>query len=151
MGLCAAASTTLTFNTVSGGPTADSWKGQWQLSSASTSGGWIVQNILEINPSGWTVESYSEAWQVPAGSQYTTYHDSSPYDDTFAGRAPGAPAGDTIQAQATFYPGLQLPTTGQGAFVPGGVHLAGDLPATTAIPNLPTCGTAPVSRTWTAP
>ena len=118
---------------------------QWQLSKKSKSGGYIVQEITTTNASGNQTYHYWEAWQVSKGSKGTIYKDQGyNYDDMFRD-----PSGTTVNGSARFYEGLQLPSS----FAPHSPGtIAGDLPATSVNPNLPTTNaTAPVDRVWTAP
>jgi RHS repeat-associated protein len=127
----------LGFTTMEGSQSSDPWVIQWQLSSPSPTGGWIVQNINSVS-NGWPVDGFWEAWQVPAGSRHTDRYPAS--DDTFSG-----PKGVMCLGTARFYEGLTLPSS----FQPGAVPTAGVLYSTTINPNLPTTNaTAPVYRFW---
>ena len=134
----------LIFITVSGGPHSVDWNIKWKLAKPSKQGGWIVQEITEVDKSGNPVAHYWEAWQVRAKSQFTIYNGSSPQDDTFQ----GGPSGDKVSAKARFYEGLHLPSS----FVVNPNTWAGILPQTTTNPHLPTNNaTHVVVRTWIIP
>jgi hypothetical protein len=124
----------LSYTTLSGGPSARTWVVQWQLSMPSKSGGWVVQKVVATGPR----TTYWEAWAVSPGTQVTAYASAGdPTDDTFLGF-------QSISASASFYEGLILPPS----FVPNNpTTSAGILPSTTVNPNL-SGGTAPVVRTW---
>lgn len=130
---------------IHGGAATPLWQIRWKLTRPSGSGGWIVQQIVETDPSGTIVMRYWEAWRVPAGSRYTIYYGHLPADDNFVGGAHG----NRVDAYARFYEGLHLPA----AFVPNNhATLAGALPSTTVNPHLPTNNaTQSTSRRWTIP
>ena len=137
----------LTFNTLSGGQGSRAWVIQWQLSQKSKKGGWVVQQITLTDSAGKQALEYWEAWQVPAGSEFTTYHGTgNGSDDTFsAGILPHF----TATASASFYEGLELPDS----FIKNNPNTsAGSLRSTTINPNLPkNSATDSVNRTWTSP
>jgi len=133
----------LAFTTVAGCGSGDlTCSIQWILKFPSQGGGWIVQEIS--NSPG---VDYWEAWQVLAGSQYTTRHDvnNNPIDDFWQG---GALSG-TVKGEARFYEGLELPSS----FTTNNMRtMAHELPATDSNPNLPLDrATAPVIRIWEIP
>jgi hypothetical protein len=139
----------LTYHTVSGGPNSPEWSVHFELSSPSDIGGYIAQNINEVNVFGEQVYNYTEFWQVDPDSQFTVYWGDIPADDTFS----GGPMGDVVDANAAFYQGMQLPP---GTFSSGSCD-----PATKAAESLPAIPgdyappimnpTVPVTRTWTIP
>ena len=116
----------LSYQTVSGGSTAQSWKIQWQLSEPSQSGGWIVQTVTGALPSGQTI-TYSEAWQVAPGAS-SVVDVGMPFDDVFMGFP-------FLSATAAFYEGADLPSS----FVTGKVPYAGDLPSALGGPGMTQC------------
>jgi len=133
------------------GQTVPASVGQWQLDPPAT--GQIVQQVTITDPSGnQIIPIYWEKWDVTVNSQgYATYAPTN--TDTFA----NAPSGSTFTTSAAFYPGLQVPTQGDGAFItPNPATGGGQLPSTTVNPNLPnpslptTNSSLPVNRTWTA-
>lgn len=126
-----------------------SWVIQWELSKASTSGGWIVQRVNFTGsiskadnstvPTGWeTFVPYWEAWQVRAGQKVTVYADGTLatdcQDDTYAnpGYAAGTRGETEIAGSAQFYEGLTLPAA--FTIIPG--HPAGELRTTRSDPGL---------------
>ena len=138
----------LSYQNVSGGPTAPMWQIQWQLSDPSAKGGWIVQQINMTLPNG-TSQTYWEAWRVAPNSTVTTLTGASPssnspmanlpIDDTFEGA-------NSITATARFYEGLNLPSS----FALGNVPYATGLRATWKKPCLSIQNaTPPVNRVWT--
>ena len=135
----------LVFRTVSGGPNSSSWSIRWGLTKPTKVGGWIVQEITEVDQFGNQVAHYWEAWRVPAHSSRTTLYGVINHDDMFQGGA----SGNVVTASARFYAGLSLPSS----FIPNNPSTsAGILPSTTANPNLPTSNaTRPNNRTWTIP
>ena len=148
----------LSYNTLMGGPGSNNWEIQWVVTPASTTGGIIVQNITTTNAAGAQTSNYWEAWTVPANSQYTTFHVDNPSnpiyntDDMFLNN----PSGTTVNAQAAFYPGQQLPSSFVTPSNPN-QSLSGELPISMVNPNLPNPSLAttntspPVSRTFVAP
>jgi RHS repeat-associated protein len=110
--------------------------------SAGTTNLWEVWNVSAngvVTPSAGTIGLNDPLNQVPSNTNDLTY----------------APSGTTVTQTAAFYPGLQVPTTGPGAFVPGGAQEALGLPSTYTNPNLPnpslptTNSSLPVTRTYT--
>jgi RHS repeat-associated protein len=146
----------LSYVTLMGGPGSNVWLVQWVVDPASTTGGIIVQYITMTDADGYMIDQYWEPWTVPPGSQYTTYHDANPTnplantDDMFANDA-----GLTVNAQAIFYPGQQMPAV----FVATDplTSLSGQLPISYVNPNLPvssspaTIASPPVNRTFVGP
>jgi len=150
-----AAQNQLTYSTVRTAPASHLWEIKWQLARPTMIGGEIVQHVMinhgchqltaPCNAPGASHYDYWEAWAWPPfDSPTTAIFPIYGFDDLFMG-----PPGTTFNAEARFYPGLELP----GSFVPGNTATAaGDLPATIYDPQLSTANaTAPVDRTWIAP
>jgi len=132
------------------------WKITWILTTPSTSGGYVVQeinsNLSGAGSNGKQINKmihYWEAWHVSQGQINTDMITSQNYqfDDAFQVRPPGVGVGVLkTNASARFYEGLKLPST----FQIGNVGYAGDLPATYIDPHLPlTKATEPVIRSYT--
>jgi RHS repeat-associated protein len=137
----------LTFITISGGQGSKNWVIQWKLSRKSPKGGRIVQQVTLTDSAGKQVMVFWEAWQVPADSQFTTFHGiGSGIDDTWSA---GILSHFNATASARFYEGLELPAS----FIVNNPDTpAYRLPSTTIDPHLPTsAATDPVDRTWTSP
>ena len=62
----------LSYSTWAGGPGFGQWVITWKLAMKSVLGGYIVQHIQTYGVSGNQLYNYWEAWNVPAGSKYTS-------------------------------------------------------------------------------
>ncbi len=124
--------------------------------------GQIVQENIFTNSAGIQIPPTWEVWNVSAQGIVTPSAGTVGLNDPL-GLVPSntndmtyAPPGATVTQSATFYPGLQVPITGPGAFLPGNVPESLGLPSTYTNPNLPGpgCPTASansVSQTYPAP
>ena len=127
------------------------WRIEWRLKKPSSKGGWIVQKVDIVHPSGETT-SHWEAWEVRPGKDRTTRHPV-PHDTFSTSMQNGGkplPGVYHIRSEARFHEGLQLPES----FVRKNpqAQFAGELHSTHIDPNLPTeNATAPFRRTWRSP
>ena len=89
------------------------WRGHWLVTKPSSTGGYIVQKVIHTLPGG-KAYTYWEAWEVKPGQDRTVrYNDSggTEPDDTFRAVRTMSRGTHRIEAEARFYPGLQLPPT----------------------------------------
>ncbi len=130
----------LGYRTVEGGSNSPTRRIQWKLSEPSKSGGYVVQTITGILPSGETVV-YSEAWQLGTGDVITMSSQNNGVDDLFAGWK-------SLTANATYYDGLTLPDS----YDYGRVRYAHDLLSKPGEADIVGCpGSNTVTRTFRPP